>query len=169
MNVAEEAIRTWESFRAGTIAELELIPDDKWDYRPAEGARTVRALARHIAQAGAGFTEELLREGGSFARLFDPKFREELAAKLPTANTKAEIIEMLRTLGADSMRRLRDAGPALVTKTMSAFGGEQSRLTGLWFAVSHEQYHRGQIASYVRQLGITPALTRQFEARSARK
>jgi uncharacterized damage-inducible protein DinB len=166
MNVAEEGIRMWETFRAGTIAELELIPEDKWDYRPAEGARTVRALARHIAQAGALFTEELLREGGSFARMFDPKAREELAARLPQANSKNEILELLRTEGADNIRRLREAGPALATKSMSTFGGEQTRLTALWFASSHEMYHRGQIASYVRQLGITPALTKQFHSRS---
>jgi len=159
MNLVEEGIRMWESYRAGVIAELELIPEDRWDYRPTEGARTVRALARHIASSGAGFTEELLREEGSFARLFDPKVREEIGAKLPRANTKAEIIDMLRTLSEDSGRRLRDAGAALATKTMPTFGGEQSRLTALWFAASHEQYHRGQIASYVRQLGLTPAIT----------
>ena len=168
MNVDEEAVKMWESIRAGTIAELELIPEDKWEYRPAEGARTVRALARHIAQAGAAFTDELLREDGSFARLFDPKVREELAVRLPTVNTKAEIIDMLRTLGADSTRRLREAGPALATKTISTFSGEQTRLTGLWFAAGHEMYHRGQIASYVRQLGITPAMTQMAQSRGRR-
>lgn len=39
----------------------------------------------------------------------------------------------------------------------------QSRLTGVLFAASHEQYHRGQIAMVSRLLGHVPALTTQIE------
>lgn len=163
MNLVEEAVHQWETYRAGVIAELELIPDDQWDHRPAEGARTVRALARHIMQAAVGFTNELLREDGSFTRLFDPVVQEELRRTLPPARNREEILEALRATGADNARRLREAGEALATRTMPSGKSTQSRLAGLTFATAHEMYHRGQVAMMARLLGHKPALTQQIE------
>lgn len=163
MSIADEFIRQWELFRSGTIAELELIPEEQWSERPGEKARTVRALARHVLEAGAGFTHELLREDGSFAHLFEPGFREEIRKLLPQVETKAEILEALRSNGADNFRRLREAGEMLANTPMTSGKGTQSRLTGILFAASHEQYHRGQIAMVCRLLGHVPALTTQIE------
>ena len=69
------------------------------------------------------------------------------------------MLELLQTSGEDNARRLREAGDTLEAKTMPSFGGEGSCLSGLWFAAAHEMYHRGQIATYARQLGLVPAMT----------
>ena len=163
MNVVDEAIRQWEAFRAGVIAELEQIPEEQWEFRPCEGARTVRALAYHLLQSGAGFTRELLRDDGSFANLFRADVREEIRRTLPEAKTRAEIIEALRGNGAENARKLREAGESLASRQFASLAGPQSRLTALNFAAAHEQYHRGQIAMIARILGRTPALTKQIE------
>ena len=164
MSAVEEAIRWWEQFRAGTIAELENIPEEHWGERPGEGARDLLELARHVAEAGVGFTNELVREDeASFARLFDPRVQAELRAALPRASSKAEAIELLRQTGADGARRLRAAADALAAQSMKAFGQPQSRLTALWFAISHEMYHRGQIALRSRAAGCVPVLTQQMQ------
>lgn len=168
MNIVEEAIRQWETYRTGVIAELELIPEEQWDYRPSPGSRTVRALARHIMQAAVGFTNELLREDGAFARLFDPVAQEELRKTLPPAGNRGEIIEALRTTGAENARRLREAGEALAAQTMPSGKQTQSRLTALNFASGHEMYHRGQVAMLARLLGHKPALTQQIEKLTAK-
>ena len=163
MNLVDQAIRIWEHFRAGVVAELENIPEEHWDYRPAAGARTLREVALHIAEAGVGFTDELLRPDCSFSRLLDPRAQAARAAGLPRAQSKAEMVDLLRATGAEGSRRLRAIGEALAGQSMSMFGGEGSRLTGLWFAASHEGYHRGQLATYARSVGCVPALTRQIE------
>jgi uncharacterized damage-inducible protein DinB len=165
MSAVEEAIGWWERFRAGTIAELENIPEERWGERPGEGARDLLELARHVAEAGVGFTHELLRgDDASFARLFDPRVQAELRAGMPSPSSKAEAIELLRQTGADGARRLRAAADALAGQTMQSFGQAQSRLTALWFAISHEMYHRGQIAMRAREAGCVPVLTQQMRA-----
>jgi uncharacterized damage-inducible protein DinB len=99
MSLVEEAIKIWETFRAGVLAEVENAPEEHLEYRIGEGARTFREIAFHIAEAGVG--------------------------------------------------------------TRS---GTQSRLTALYFAIAHEMYHRGQLASYARGFGAVPALTQQLNA-----
>jgi uncharacterized damage-inducible protein DinB len=76
-------------------------------------------------------------------------------------------VALLRQTGEQSAARLREVGDALIDQTMPAQKGPQSRLSALWFAISHEMYHRGQLASYERGFGQVPALTQQMKAKLA--
>jgi uncharacterized damage-inducible protein DinB len=162
--MVEEAVRMWETFRQGVIGELENIPEGQLDFRPGPGARSVRELAVHIAASAAGFVEALVSDDGSFARLRDPKVQEALAASLGDVSSKQAVITALTHRGADDVARLR-ANLARLEGTMPTMGGQQSRLTGLWFAASHEMYHRGQLALCARGLGLVPKLTQQISSR----
>jgi uncharacterized damage-inducible protein DinB len=164
--MAEEGIKLWETFRAGTIAEFENIPEDQWDYRPGEGARSVAELARHIAETNLGFATEIVAEEPSFGRIFDKEAAaKRLAPYAGIGNSKAELIELLRRTGADGMQLLRDAAATLDSTTIKLAGQPQSRVTAIAFASGHEMYHRGQAASYARGVGIVPAMTKQSDAR----
>ncbi len=169
MSAVEEAIRAWEIFRKGTIAELENIPEEKWDYRPGEGARTLRELALHIAEAGVGFTMELLKPDTSFMRLRDPQVQAELRAGLPRAQSRTETIDLIRTTGAQNVQRLREASDWLAAQTMPLFSDQQSRASGIWFAAADEMYHRGQLATYARGVGRVPAMTQQMARQAAKR
>jgi uncharacterized damage-inducible protein DinB len=158
----EEAIRMWEMFRGGTIAELENIPEEQWDWRADPGARSVRDLALHITGAGKGFAEELLTAEPNFMRLRDPATRKEIEASLGELKTKAAMIEAIRQTGADSFARLRADAERLNAATTKTASGAQSRFSGVWFAAAHEMYHRGQLATYARSLGLVPAMTQRF-------
>lgn len=165
MNYVAEAIAMWGAVRAGTISELENIPEEQWEFRPGPGARSLREVARHILESGEFFTHELLAADGSFMRSFDDAYRTQVVAHLPQAGTKTEMIDLLRSFGAEEAKRLGDTGEALATQTMKTARGEDSRLKAIWFAISHEMYHRGQLTAYERALGETPAMTKQSEAR----
>jgi len=160
MSHVEEAIRMWEIYREGTIGELANIPEEQWDHRSGDGARSVRELALHVAMSATGFTNALLSEDGSFKHLRDPKLHATMAAPYENAS-KAEILELLKTSGAENARRLREVGESLAEQRMPSFNADQSRLSGLWFGAAHEMYHRGQVASYARQLGLVPAMTQR--------
>jgi uncharacterized damage-inducible protein DinB len=161
MSHVEEAIRMWEIYRQGTIGEFANIPEEQWDHRAGEGARSVRELAVHIAASASAFVDELLAAEPSFKRT--SARRAELEGP-HLSKSRDELLDLLKTSGAENARRLREAGPSLAEKTMPAFGAEQSRLTGLWFAAAHEMYHRGQVTSYARQLGLVPAMTQQTQS-----
>jgi uncharacterized damage-inducible protein DinB len=164
----EDAIRQWETARAGMIAEIENFAEAQLDYRPGEGARTVRELVTHVAESGVAFANELLRPDGNFANLFDPHVQAAVRASLPHAHAKADVVALLRTSGEQTAARLRKAGEGLADQQMPGRLGPQSRLSALWFAVSHESYHRGQVTAYERACGIVPALTQQIAARQRR-
>jgi len=168
MPLIEEAIGNWEIFRAGVIAEIENTPEEHLDYRPGEGARTAREVAIHIAEAGVAFTNELLRPDGNFRNVLDPRVQAEVRASLPRAHSKAELVALLRLTWEQTAARLREAGEALADQTMPTRRGPQSRVSGLWFAMSHEMYHRGQLTAYARGFGAVPALTQQIAAARVR-
>jgi uncharacterized damage-inducible protein DinB len=169
MSAVEEVVRLWEVFRQGTVAELENIPEEQWDYRPGAGARSLRELALHVAVSGLGFTAELLAPDTQFARLRDPEVQAKYMEPYANATSKADIVDVLKSTGADIIKRLRDAAGTLEQQTMSSMSGEQSRASGISFAAAHEMYHRGQIATYARAVGVVPAITQRTGYNPARR
>jgi uncharacterized damage-inducible protein DinB len=163
MNQVEEAIATWETFRKGTVDELANLPEEQWQWKPGEGARTVRELAIHIATSALGFADALLGDG-QFMRLRDPQVQAEYAARFDSKTSKDDVIELVTSSGADTMQRLRAAASTLADQTMPSFGGERSRASGIWFAAAHEMYHRGQLATYARALSLVRAMTQRTQS-----
>jgi uncharacterized damage-inducible protein DinB len=164
MSLVEQAIQAWEAERATLIAQIEDIPEDQLDFRAGEGAKSVRGIALHAAGSQLAMVAEILRPEGSFFRLFDEGAQREIAASMPDARTKAEIVEMLRSLGERSAARLREAGESLVSRDMQTLRGMESCLTAIHFGVGHEMYHCGQLATCARAIGREPALTQKITA-----
>jgi uncharacterized damage-inducible protein DinB len=162
MSLVEQAIRAWEAERATVIAQVEDIPEDQLDFRPGEGARSIREVAVHLAGTQVGVVAEVLQPEGSFFRLFDAGVQQQIGASIPPAQTKAEIVEMLRSVGEHSARLLRAAGESLVTRDMQTLRGTESCLTALHFGVGHEMYHSGQLAVCARAMGREPTLTQKI-------
>jgi uncharacterized damage-inducible protein DinB len=162
MNAVEEAIRMWEIYRSGTVGELVNIPEEQWDWRPGAGARSVRELALHVAGSAVGFIDELVAAEPSFMRLRTPEVQQKIAGALGATTTKDQILAALKTTMATGAARLRAIDELLRSGTMKGMGGEQTRVTGVWFAAAHEMYHRGQLATYARSLGLVPAMTQKF-------
>ena len=157
----EEAIRMWELFREGVVGELENVPDDKLDWRPGDGARTLRELGLHIVAAGKGFVDELVADEANFMRLRDPRVQQSMIDALGDPKSKAELVDLVRSSGAEGFARLRENAERLETGRMS---NGQTRFSGVWFAASHEMYHRGQVATYARGMGLVPAMTQRIQA-----
>jgi uncharacterized damage-inducible protein DinB len=155
MSTFDEAVAMWETFRAGVIAELENIPEESWDFRPVKDARSVLELGQHIAQMAEAFATELCGPEPQFISVAGK------ARELAVGHSKQELIEYLKA--KRFVGTLRGCGDTIANGEMKSFGKMASRLTGLWFAISHEAYHRGQLATYARALGIVPALTQQMQ------
>ena len=164
MTLIEEVAKNMESQRAGVVAEIENTSESDLDYRIAPEAKSVRDIAQHIADVSVGFVDEILKTDGSFMNLFNPDIQAALTAKVARAQTKAELVDVLKTTGAQNAARVREAGERLVTETMPTIIGPQTRLSALWFAVAHEMYHRGQLAICGRGCGVVPALTQRINA-----
>ncbi len=66
-SLLEEALDSWDGVREGLIAELELIPEEKYDFRPTPEAVSVGGLAVHLLESGAMMVGELTRTDTHFS------------------------------------------------------------------------------------------------------
>jgi len=160
-SILDEALEAWAYARAGVIAEIRNLPPGLIDARPAEGARTVAEIARHVAESGMMMAGELTRPDGDFTRKSFPGFMKEYARGTGRHRSKAAILALLKRSHADGERRIRRAGELFMLRHIRRFDGiEGTRLAWMNHGISHEEYHRGQIAIYARLMGKVPALTK---------
>ncbi|HSH74487.1 MAG TPA: DinB family protein [Longimicrobiales bacterium] len=164
----EEAIESWGFARDGVIAEAEVIPDEAYDYRPHPEAKSVRELLLHILESGLMMVGELSDPAGDFTRAEPAGLMERHAGHLPGEPDPGELRSLLRTTLEKGVAKLRDAGEVEMLQTIRRFDGAMwTRLTWMYHGVAHEEYHRGQLATYARTLGLVPALTRLIHGQSA--
>ncbi len=157
----DEAIESWEYVRQGVLAEAEGIPDDRWDFRPHERARTVSELVAHIVRHGLVMSGELTDPEGDFTRQPPPAFVTQYAAHIADDASPSALKELLTGTLEEGVAKFRAAGEDAMLRSIRRFDGERwSRLTWMYHGIGHEDYHRGQLAMYARIMGLVPALTR---------
>lgn len=158
----EEALEGWRFVREGLIDELENIPAESFDFAPAPGARSIAEVAVHIVESGLMMSGELSRADGDFTRRPAPALMAEYALAEPV-HAREPLIDLLRRTHLDGTTALREAGEIHMLQQIVQFNGvPATRLSWMSHGVSHEDYHRGQIALYARLLGIVPALTKRI-------
>jgi uncharacterized damage-inducible protein DinB len=159
-SLLEEALEAWEYTRAGVIDEVRNLSDADVLFRPHAKSRTVAELVVHLAESGLVMAGELTRRDGDFTRQPYPHFIKEYAAGLPSPQKKAPLVALLKRTHADGERKIRAAGELFMLQQITRFDGERgTRLAWMNHGISHEDYHRGQIALYARLVGRVPALT----------
>ena len=165
VTLLEEALESWRDARRGVIAELRRVPPNRIDFRPEPGARSVAELVQHTVDTAAMWTGELASPKGDFTRKSFPAFVRQYgtaAADRPT--TRKGLIRLLRTQHAAGARAIRQMGDIGMLQRIRRFdGAEWTRLTWMHHGIAHEEYHRAQLALYVRLLGRTPALTKLIQ------
>lgn len=160
-NLLEEALEAWEDARNGVIEELRNIPADRFDFRPAEEARSVRDLAIHIMEVPLMMAGELTRADTNLKRWPWPKMMSHYAGHIHGLRTKRELLAALQRTWKEGSAAFRKAGELHMLGLIERFDGKLgTRLAWFHHGVAHEMYHRGQLAMYQRLMGITPALTR---------
>jgi len=161
MSLLDEFLQAWAYTRAGVIDEVRNLPEPALDFKPADASRTARELVHHIVESGLMMAGELSRPDGDFQRQSYPDFIAEYGRGVARHKTKAALVKALRDTQADGARRLRVAGEILMLQQIRQFDGKPAtRLSWMHHGVSHEEYHRGQLALYARLVGRVPALTK---------
>lgn len=158
-DLLEEALEGWGSVRAGIVAEVENLPAERFDERPAEGFRSVRELVDHIVESSF-LMKELLRPDGDFRRAPFPDLIAEHAGDLAHGGTKEQQLTRLRDTHRELDAAVREAGELHMLQHIHRFDGlPGTRLAWFQHSVQHEYYHGGQLALIARLMGVVPALT----------
>lgn len=159
----DETLEAWRDARDGIIDEVENIPADKFDFRPTPEVRSVKELVQHILEVSMMMTAELTRPDTNLKRKPWPKLLAMYAKAAHEADTKDDLLDVLRTPMDDAEEKFRAAGDLHMWQFMERFDGKQGTRMQWWHhGIAQEMYHRGQLATYARLMGLVPALTQQI-------
>jgi len=162
----EEALEAWGYTREGVIDEVQALPEKDLSFKPGEKSRSVIELLQHIVESGTLMVGELTRTDGDFQRKSYEGFLHEYGRGISARRTKAQLLDALKKTHAEGHRRFREAGELHMLQFIRRFDGKLgTRLAWMQHGISHEEYHRGQLALYTRLLGRIPALTRRIEGK----
>lgn len=166
-SLLDEALEAWAYTRDGVIDELRNLSEADLKFRPHAESRTAAEIAVHLAHSGLVMAGELTRPDGNFRRKSYPEFLKEYSRGYPAASRKAQVIALLKRTHADGERKIRKAGELFMLQLITRFDGVRgTRLAWMNHGISHEDYHRGQIALYARLVGRVPALTQLIYGKS---
>ncbi len=162
-SLLDETLEAWEDARHGIIEEVENIPEDRFDFRPTPDVRSLAELVQHILEVAFLMTGELTRPDTDLKRTPWPELIELYAGHVAEADTKAKLLELLRSQLEEGVRKFREAGELALLQLITRFDGKQgTKLAWLHHGIAQEMYHRGQLTLYERLMGIEPALTRRI-------
>jgi uncharacterized damage-inducible protein DinB len=167
-----ELARAFRTVRGNTLQIVEALPVDQMDFRPGEGARTVRELLAHIAfvdELSNAFHAKGLR---SLPELDFPGLMQFLSAEEAKPRDKAALTVLLQERGEAFATWLESLDEAFLTEPIPMPPGQEpatkTRLEMIMGTKEHEMHHRGQLMLIARMLGQEPPLTRQRREQMAR-
>jgi uncharacterized damage-inducible protein DinB len=156
----DEALEAWQYTRSGVINEIKNLPDVSLTFRPTPTSRTPAEIAIHIVESGLMMSGELSRPDGNFRRKSFPQFMKEYARGVKPTTNRKQLVQLLTKTQADGAQTLAKAGELHMMQLITRFDGiPGTRLAWMNHGISHEEYHRGQLALYARLVGRVPALT----------
>ena len=140
-SISSVLLEQWEQAGRKLAALAEEFPQDRFDWKPADGVRTVGDVVRHAAFWNCYAAATIAGEKA-----------DDQANELPKAEfpTKAKAVEALRSSVADvsaALGRVNPQSDAKVAETAMAF-------------LAHIAEHYGQLAIYARLSGIVPPASR---------
>jgi uncharacterized damage-inducible protein DinB len=163
-----ESLEHWRYIRKGLIAEVDNIPADKFDFRATPEVRSAHELVQHILEGSMMMVGELTQEKPNFQRMSYTAFFEEYSTRAKNAKGKEELIELLTTQVEEGIDAIARVGAEAMMGPVTNFSGSTwSRMQWFFHAMTEEMYHRGQLVTYARLLGLVPALTQMIEGSSS--
>ena len=133
---------------AATRRMLELLPDDRWTFAPAPGARTLGELVAHLYGA-----ELATWKGFKSGALTEAEYGAEAGAPIAS---KSQAFELAARAQARRGEVLAYLTAAQLERDVALFYGtfKGSQVAG--FVYDEHWHHRGQLSVYLRGLGLEP-------------
>ena len=151
--VVAKAIQSdWASARRNIAESAQLMPEDKFMFKPVDSVRTFGAILAHLAGANYVFC-------ASAKAVPSPHAEDEFEKG---ATTRAAIIKALNeslVYCDDAYAKYDDAQLAEMVKAPFS-DGQQPRAQSLIGNTSHKSEHYGNLVTYFRINGIVPPSSR---------
>jgi len=125
---------------------VEAMPEEKYNWRPEEGVRSVKEVFLHIA-----FANYFLP---SFIGVKPPAGISPAMEKAPA--DKAKVLETVKNSFAHIRQVVTNLPDADLDKQTKFFGQEMTYREFLFFTANHMHEHLGQSIAYARTNHVTP-------------
>jgi len=171
---ARDLARSFRVVRKNTIQIANDIPESKYSDRPAPDTRTAAEVLAHVA-ALSRWQHRLHGVDKKTFMTFEDfgAYMQETAAYEATLRTKPDIIHALETNGEEFASWLDGLSENTLAETVGfpppIQPSTKSRFEMILGVKEHEMHHRGQLMLIQRLLGLVPHLTKERQARMARR
>ena len=129
--------------------QVELIPEDKLDFRPVPEVRTVAELCVHLFMYLTESTETVL--AGKHTQREEPKFAK-----------KADLMRWIDGQIENGYANLARITDAQLAAKITAWGESFDAWKMVSFVFDEVLHHRGQLTVYLRLMGVAPAFIYEF-------
>jgi uncharacterized damage-inducible protein DinB len=141
------------------LALARAIPADRYDWRPAEGVRSVSEVVRHVAADNYLLPAVLGHAVDPGTGIKGDDYTTAQAFEQRTMNRDEAIAQMERSF-AYLKRALAGTTPARMGESVSLFG-QPATVQGTWIlTTTHLHEHLGQLIAYARSVGVVPPWSR---------
>jgi uncharacterized damage-inducible protein DinB len=129
------------------IQLAEAIPEEEYDWRPAEEVRSVREVVLHVAGASYFFGSML---GVQIPDDVNPQAMEQ------SGLSKMEAIDALKKSVSFTKNFLESLSEEELNSKIDFFGNEVTKRQAMIVLGGHASEHLGQLIAYARMNGVTP-------------
>ncbi len=155
-----QALLDLDGMKQKFVALATAVPADKYNWRPAEGVRSIGEVFLHIANANYNIPNLM---GTPLPAGFDPKTFEK------STTDKAQIIDALNKSFASAHAAIEGMTNADFNKPLPKLGPDANYGDVIYILVTHAHEHLGQSIAYARMNGVVPPWTAEAEAKAKAK
>ena len=145
----------WKDVERDFVALAEAMPEDKWNFKPTQGAfqdaRTFGEQVKHVACGNEAWAKKMSNQ--------KPPARCDTGGPNP-AKSKAEIMAYLRDSFTMIDKVIADTSAENLLQANPGPYWGPNRLSALTATVWHLSDHYGQLVIYLRMNGIVPPASR---------
>lgn len=150
----ESLIADFERGRELSLAYIDAMPEEAFDYRPAEGSRSYAEQFLHMAQGTIG-----LSSNGSGA---ENPYGQQNLEKETSFQTKSEVRRLVEESYDFAIAGVKGMDSEQLYEIVSRGPFNVTRIGWIQKAKEHADHHRGQAAVYLRLKEIVPPQYKLF-------
>ncbi|HAA15232.1 MAG TPA: hypothetical protein DCE41_27465 [Cytophagales bacterium] len=136
----KELIKKWRGNKRYTLKFIEVINEDQWTFRPAEGTKTYQSQLSHIT---------------TWLRTHS-RFVTGVTLPKPATKTKEDLLQSLTEFFEAIEEYLQQAPAEDLAEIVALWYGKVSKESVLLTMDNHLAHHRGQLVVYLRLVGLKP-------------
>lgn len=154
-SVIERLKTDFERGKTLSMAYIEAMPDDQFNFKPSDSTMTFSEQMLHIAQGMYGLVANGTGQTNPYAQT-------NLAADTSLHN-KAEVLRITKEGYDFAIAGIGAMDPNTFDEVVSRGPFNVSRIDWVYKAKEHNNHHRGQTAVYLRLNGIKPPAYNLFK------